>query len=243
MILNENERLEDLQCDNLKIIQNKDLYTFTSDSVVLANYIKTKPNDIAVEIGSGCGVISILVQAKNHLKKIFAFEIQKQMQDLCEKNIKLNKLENKIELVRDDIENFEKCLKIGSADVVFSNPPYFKTTNFEQKEVKKIAKEEIFLPLNKLIDCASKLLKSRGCFYCCYSAERICELIVECEKNKLAVKELLFTENGKGEVKLALIKAIKNGRSGCKVFPNLVTNESDGQYLDKLKTRNFKKLW
>ena len=73
MILEEGERLEDLQFDNLKIVQNKQLYTFTSDSVILANYISTKASDIAVEIGAGSGVISILVQAKNDIKKIFSF--------------------------------------------------------------------------------------------------------------------------------------------------------------------------
>lgn len=240
MILEKDERLEDLQCDNLKIIQNKTLYTFTSDSVILANFVKTKKNDIAVEIGAGCGVISILVQAKNKLQKIYAFELQPQMQDLCEKNIELNHLQDKIILVRDDIQNFEKCLKSGTADVVFSNPPYFKPTNFVQSQIKKNAKEEVCLPLDTLVSCVSKMLKFGGQFFCCYCAERVCELIVACQNKSLAVKEMFFTENGKGEVKLVVIRAVKSGKNGCKVHPNLVTNESDGRYLEKLQTKNFK---
>ena len=145
MILQDGERLEDLQCGGLKIIQNKKLYAFTSDSVVLANFIKTKKNDVCVEIGAGSGVISILVQAKNCLKKIFAFEIQKEMQNLCQKNVELNNLTEKIEVVCDDVKNFNKTIKNESVDVVFSNPPYFKKTNFEQNKVKKIAKEEVLL--------------------------------------------------------------------------------------------------
>ena len=240
MKLEEGERIEDLQCDGLKIIQNKNLYTFTSDSVILANYVKTKFSDTAVEIGAGCGVVSILVQAKNKLKKIFAFEIQEKMQKLCKKNIDLNNLSEKITLFCEDVKNFEKHIAPNSIDVVYSNPPYFKPTNFTQNEVKKYSKEEILLSCKDLILTASKMLKSGGTFYCSYSAERSCELITNCENAGLKIKEMFFTENGKGEVKLIFIKAVKDAKSGAKVLPNLITNEADGTYLDKLKTKNFK---
>lgn len=239
MILGEGERLEDLQCKGLQIIQNKNLYTFTSDSVILANFVKTKSNDIAVEIGSGCGVISILVQAKNKVKKIFAFELQPVMQDLCDKNIKLNNLQEKIILCRDDIKNFDKYIVQESVDVVFSNPPYFKVTNFEQSDVKKIAKEEICLPLAELVQTTKKILKFGGTFYCCYASERVAELVCELQNNGLAVKEMFFTDNGKGKTQLVVLKAVKGGKNGCKVYPNLTTNDKDGNYLEKLHTKHF----
>lgn len=239
MILGEGERLEDLQCNGLKIIQSKNLYTFTSDSIILANFVKTKVNDIAVEIGAGCGVISILMQEKNKVKKIYAFELQKQMQDLCEKNIELNNLTDKIILCKDDVKNFDKFLMTGSVDVVFSNPPYFKETDFKQSQVKKIAKEEVCLPLESLVNVANKMLKFGGNFYCCYCSERACELVASLQKNGFAVKEMFFTENGKGDVKLVVLRAVKGGKNGCKIYPNLVTNEEDGGYLEKLQTKNF----
>lgn len=241
MKLTKEERLEDLQCQGLKIIQNKSLYTFTSDSVILANFIKMKATDLAVEIGAGSGVISILVQAKNKVEKIFAFEIQEKMQKNCKKNIKINNLNEKIELICDDVKNFKKYFSQNFIDVVFSNPPYFKKTNFAQNEVKKIAKEEICLNCKELVETASMMLKHGGAFYCCYPAERICELVCESEKVGLIVKEMFFTENGKGEVKLAVIKAVKGGKQGVKIYPNLVTNSEDGGYLDKLHTKNFGK--
>lgn len=240
MILEENESLEDLQFDNLKIIQNKKLYTFTSDSVILANYIKTKASDVVVEIGAGCGVISILVQAKNKLKKIFSFEIQEKMQNLCKKNIILNNLEEKIELVCDDVKYFSKYIQKESVDVVFSNPPYFKQTNFSQNEVKRIAKEEICLTPKDLVSCAYQMLKNGGSFYCCYSAERSAELIALCQEHNLAIKEMFFTENGKGEVKLVFLRAVKSGKSGVKVLPNLITNDKNGDYLEILETKHLK---
>ncbi len=237
VFLEKNEKIEDLQCKNLKIIQNKELYTFTSDSVILANFIKSKKENVAVEIGCGSGVISILLTAKTDIKKIFAFEIQKPMADLASKNVCLNRLEEKIEIVGDDILNFSKYVK--EADVVFSNPPYFKVTNFQQNEVKKIAKEEVCLNCEKLIYVAEKILKNGGAFYCCYLASRAAELIQTCQNHNLAVKEMFFTENGKGEVKLVVIKCVKGGKNEVKVFPNLVTNEQDGTYLEKLHTKYF----
>ena len=237
----QDDRLEDLGCNGLKIFQNKELYTFTSDSVILANFVKTKPSDVAVEIGAGCGVVSILVQAKNKIKKIFAFEIQQKMQEICKKNLNFNNLNEKIELICEDVKNFEKFFSCESVDVVFSNPPYFKPTKFVQNEVKKLAKEEINLTLSELVKTASKMLKFGGSFYCCFSAERSCELISTCQAHNLKIKEMFFTENGKGEVKLVVIKAVKGGKDGVKVFPNLVTNDRDGNYLEALQTKNFGK--
>jgi len=239
MILQAEERIEDLQCQNLQIIQNKSLYAFTSDSVVLANFVKAKNGDMAVEIGAGSGVISILVQAKTKVKNIVAFELQKPMAELCEKNIKLNKLEDKITLVNDDVKNFKKHVLPASVDLVFSNPPFYKGTDFKQSEVKKIAKEDVFLPMELLADVTSKMLRDGGCFYCVYSAERACELICELQKHKLTTKELFFTENGKGKVNLVVLKAVKNGKNGCKILPNLVRNDADGNYLEALHTRHF----
>ncbi len=241
MELSNGEQLEDLMCFDLKIIQNKNLYTFTSDSVILANYVKTKRNDVAVEIGAGSGVISILVQAKNNVKKIFAFEIQQKMQGICKKNIILNCLQEKICVVEDDIKNFEKYLPKESVDVVFSNPPYFKPTEFEQNEVKKIAKEEVCLNLCDLAKVVSEILRFGGTFYGCYPAVRSCEVIKEFAKRKLEIKEMFFTENGKKEAKLFVFKAVKGGKCGVKVLPNLVTNEENGDYLQILQTKNFGK--
>lgn len=237
--LHENERLEDLQCGGLQIVQNKNLYTFTSDSVILANFLKAKKDDFVVEVGTGSGVISILAQAKCGINKILAFEIQREMAELAQKNVLLNNLSEKIEIVCDDAKHFEKYFEKGRADVVFCNPPYFKPTNFDQSRVHKIAKEEVALSCEELCAIASKMLKSGGSFFVCYPAERTAELIFTLQKHNLCTKEMFFTENGKGKVKTLFLKATKNGKFGTKVRPNLVTNEESGDYLELLHTKNF----
>lgn len=237
MQLEKNERLEDLQFEGLKIIQNSELYAFTSDSVVLANFLKIKPKENAVEIGAGSGVISILATKKTKAKKITAFEIQKDMFNLLEKNIKLNELNDKIEIINDKIQNFKKYFEVGSVDVVFSNPPYKKegACLYNQNESKMVARHEKYLPIEDLCKCASDMLKFGGRFYCIYDADRSCELIYELIKNKLEPKRMFFTENGKGKTILVVIEAVKGGKHSVQVMPNLVTNDKNGEYIQKIK--------
>ena len=240
IILENGERLEDLQCNELKIIQNKDYYTFTSDSVILANFIDTKKKDKCVEIGCGCGVISILLSAKKEFENIVAFELQKEMADLAIKNINLNNLNKKISLINDDIKNFNKYIEKSSIDVVFSNPPYMLGGNENKNIIRDKARHENSLPLDMLTSSASQMLKFGGKFYVVYSAERSVELITSLIKNNLQPKRMFFTSNGKGKVVLVVIEAVKGGKHGVKVLPELITNEENGEYLEKLHTKYIK---
>lgn len=235
-----NERIEDLECKGLKIIQNKSLYTFTSDSVILANFLKIKHNERAVEIGSGCGVISILASAKNKFQKIMAFEINKDLADLAKRNVELNNLQEKIGIIEDKVQNYNKYIKKGEIDVVFSNPPYMREIQNGQENTREFARHDNLLKIGDLCKTANEMLKFGGRFYVVYSAERSAELIAQLIKNNLQPKTMFFTENGKGRIVLVVIEAVKGGNPGVKVLPNLVTNEQDGKFLEKLQTRNFK---
>ena len=236
-ILDKDEKIEDLQFEGLKIIQNKGLYAFTSDSVILANFLKIKPKETALEIGGGSGVISILATKKTKAKKIYAFELQEKMFHLFQKNIKLNNLEEKIQVFNENILNYRKHIEFGSIDVVFSNPPYKRDGSCElnENESKRIARHEKYLPLKDLCKCASDILKFGGRFYVVYDADRSCELISELMKNNLEPKRMFFTENGKGKTILVVIEAVKGGKHSVNVLPNLVTNDKNGDYLQKVK--------
>ena len=236
--LEQGERIEDLQCKGLKIIQNKNLYSFTSDSVVLANFISTKKKDKCVEIGGGSGVVSILLTAKSDFERIDIFEIQPQMHQLIEKNIKLNSLQTKLNAVCDDVANFKSYVGVGSTDVVFSNPPYMKTDiSRNPNQVRDIARHDETLDIEKLCHCASQMLRFGGKFYLVYTAERTAELICTLVKNNLMPKKMFFTENGKDRVVLVVIEAVKGGKWGVKVLPALQTNDKDGKFIEKLQTK------
>lgn len=232
------ERVEDLQCEGLKIIQNKNFYTFTSDSVILANFIKLKKTDRCVEIGTGCGVISVLLSAKTPFDKIYAFELQDDMARLAEKNVLLNDLQDKISVISDDARNFKQYFPSGSFDVVFSNPPYMhaKSPRNANAVVDK-ARHDVSLPLNDLCNTAYSMLKFGGKFYVVYTAARSAELIYALMQNNLEPKRMFFTENGKGKVVLVVIEAVKGGKHGVEVLPQLETNDLSGEYLKVLHTK------
>ena len=238
--LEKDERIEDLQCKGLKIIQNKNYYNFTSDSVILANFIKLNSKDNCVEIGTGCGVISVLLSVKTDFNKVVAFEIQPEMARLAEKNVLLNDLEEKIQVISDDVRNFRQHCKPESFDVVFSNPPYMRTGKSRNaNEIRDVARHDNSLPLDDLCKTAFSLLKFGGKFYVVYTAERTAELIDTLMSFSLEPKKMFFTSNGKGKVILVVIEAVKGGKHGVEVLPELETNDSNGEYLKLLQTKYF----
>ncbi len=234
--LTASERIDDLQFEGLKVIQDKNLYAFTSDAVVLANFLKIKKGENAVEIGSGSGVISILATKKTNAKEIVGFEIQKPLFEMANKSLALNDIKN-VKFVCDDIKNYKKYLSDGTVDVVFSNPPYKKegTSTKNLNESKALARHEKTLPLDVLINVSSKMLKFGGRAYFVYDADRSAEMITALVKVGLEPKRMFFTENGKGKVILFVVEAVKGGKSGVKVLPNLVTNDLDGKYISEIK--------
>lgn len=239
MRLEEGERIEDLQCQGLRIIQNKNYYTFTSDSVILANFINLKENDVCAEIGTGCGVIPVLLSAKTKFKKIFAFELQSEMARLAEKNVILNKLEDKVSIISDDVRNFTQHFQKESFDVVFSNPPYMKGDGKNANAIRDLARHDTSLPMEDLCKTAFNLLKFGGKFYVVYGATRSCELIHMLIESNLEPKRMFFTQNGKDKIVLVVIEAVKGGKHGVEVLPDLITNDKKGDYLKELQTKYF----
>lgn len=235
-----NRRIEDLECNGLKIIQDPNLYSFTSDSVILANFIKTHPKDKCLEIGMGCGIISILLSAKTKFSSIVGLELQEEMSSLAQENIKLNNLEDKISVKNIDARDYRKYFSCGEFDVVFSNPPYMTSCENKNKNLcRERARHEENLQLDDLTKIMSDSLRFGGKAYVVYTASRSARLISSLINNNLQPKTMFFTENGKGRVVLVVIEAVKGGKDGVKVLPNLVTNDKNGDYYQKLNTRNF----
>lgn len=234
--LKKSERLDDLQFEGLKIVQDENLYAFTSDSVVLANFLKIKKGERAVEIGSGSGVISILATKKTNVKEIIAFELQQSLYEMSLKSLAINKIDN-IKIINDDARNFKKYIAHGSADVVFSNPPYKKegAAVKNENESKAIARHEKSLPLCDLAKVASDMLRFGGRAYFVYDADRSAEMIYYLICNNLQPKCMFFTENGRKKPILFVVEAVKGGKSGVKVLPNIVTNDKDGNYIQEIK--------
>ncbi|MBO4412635.1 MAG: methyltransferase [Clostridia bacterium] len=233
------ERIDDLQLDGLKIIQNNK-YNFTSDSAILANFVAAKKTDKCVEIGSGSGVISILVNYKNNPQKITAFEIQEEIATLAKKNILFNNLQEKIEVINAPIQNFNKYIKKESVDVVFSNPPYLKVNEkslINLEDAKAKSRHEICLTLEEFICTSSKLLKFGGKLFFIHRPDRLAEIFDALNKYKLEPKTMFFTSPSLASQPTAvLIMAQKGAKAGLKILPTLITNSESGDYLFTIRT-------
>ncbi len=236
--LSEDERLDDLQLDGLKIIQKVDGYSFTSDSVLLANFVKTKKTDICLEIGTGSGIISILVNYKQTPKKIYAFELQSKQSQLAIKNVQICKMQDKIDVINDKVQNYSNYLKAGSIDVIFSNPPYFKYDskvcgNVNEKVLSRFDKE---LPLDQMFISVSKMLKYGGKFYFIYDSSRFDECVVEMKKYNLTPKKVFFIHpNGNKNSTTFLCEATLGGKQQLKIMPPIFTNNLKGEYIQTLQ--------
>lgn len=234
-LLKKDEILDDLQLDGLKIIQNRKKYCFTSDAIILANFVNAKKSDLVCEIGTGSGVISILINYKCSPKNIIAFEIQSSMADMAKRSVKYNNLENKIEVINAPIQSCFDFIEKESFDVVVSNPPYkkiFPKSLVSKTEENSVAKHEVKLNLDQLVFYANKLLKFGGKFYIIYDASRSAELIYKLKDKKLEPKRIFFTSPSERANRiLILIEAVKNGKEGVKILPTLITNDKNGDYI------------
>ncbi len=219
--IEKDEVIEDLGIEGLKIIQNKKEFCFGIDSVLLSDFAKNlKKDSIVLDLGTGSGIIATLLCAKTKLKKIYGVEIQKAVSDRAKRSIKLNNLENKFEIIEENIINLQNYFNNDTFDVIVTNPPYKeKSTGIKNiNEQKYISRHEVTASLEEFIKISQKLLKSNGEFYMVHRPERLVDIFFYLRKYKLEPKEIQFVKGDiEKEPKLILIKAIKNGKHFLKV--------------------------
>lgn len=218
-MIKSNECLEDLQCNNLFIIQEKDGYRFTSDAVALANFVKVKPRGRVVDLCSGSGVIGILISAKNPISSVTLVELQENLADMSRRSIEHNNLGDKISVVNAPLQGVHKSIGDNVYDVVVCNPPYKKSgtaSDIGKLDSIAIAKHEVMVNLEEIILEASKLLKYGGDFYIVNKEERLVDMFVLMRRYNLEPKELKILPSPKG-ASVVMIKARKGGKSGIKI--------------------------
>ena len=236
--LNEDERIDDLEFKNLKIIQNKNGFCFGIDAVLLSDFAKNIKNNAKVlDLGTGTGIISILLCGKTNLKEIIGVEVQKEVYEMAKKSIKLNNLENKFKIINENILNLEKIYEKNSFDAIVTNPPYKKEntgiTNIDEKKL--ISRHEVLAKLEDYINISNKLLKDKGEFYMIHRPERLVDIIITLKKYKLEPKELRFVQPSYNkEPNLILIKAIKNAKPFLKIQKPLYIYDENKNYTDEI---------
>ena len=238
MELKENERIDDLEYKGLKIIQNKKGFCFGVDSVLLADFAKDiKNNSSVVDIGTGTGIISLLLSKKTSLKKIYGVEIQEDVAEMAKRSVELNKLEDKIEIINSNIKDVFKYIEPYSINSIVTNPPYKKADtglrNLDKTQL--ISRHEVECNLEDIVAVSYKLLRDLGEFYMVHRAERIVDIMVLLRKYKLEPKKIRFVHSKANEKPtLILVKAIKCAGEYLKIEKPLVIYREDGEYTDEI---------
>ena len=247
ILLEENERIDDLEYKGLKIVQNKKGFCFGIDSVLLSDFAKEiKKGAEVLDLGTGTGIISILLCAKTNLKHITGIEIQEDVCKMAKKSIELNNLQDRFTIINEDIRNLSKKFPAHSFDAIVTNPPYKKenTGLKNEKNVQLISRHEVMCNLEDIAKTTSNLLNSNCSIYMVHRPDRLVDIIQTFRKYKLEPKKIRFVYPKVGkEPNLILIKATKGGREFLKVEKPLIVYNENGKYTDEiLEIYNKKKI-
>ena len=231
--IKEYERVDDLHRNGYLIIQDPKRFCFGVDAVLLSGFANAGKDEILVDLGTGTGIIPILMEAKTEGKKFYGLEIQRESAEMAARSVKLNGLEDKIEIIHGDIKDAGSIFKPSSIDVITTNPPYMNsggglTNNYSPKAV---ARHEILVNLEDIARVSSKLLKFGGRFYMIHRPHRLTDIMCTLRKYKLEPKKVRFIQAySHKEPAMVLIEASRSGRPMVKVLPSLIIYESPGVY-------------
>lgn len=231
----------------IKIIQRPDMFNFSLDSILLADFVAVKASvKRIVDLGCGNAPIPLFLTLKTKAK-IYGIEIQKDVYDLALKSVLLNNLEDQIVIINADLKDIYKKINANEFDIVISNPPYFKylpSSNTNKNDYLTIARHEVMATLEDVILESRKLLVDKGQFYLVHRVERLSEIVILLDKYKFAIKRMRFVypKADDEEALLVLIEARLNASLGMKIMKPLFVYEAEGKYSKEVeKIFNFPK--
>lgn len=226
--------------NNLKIVQDTQMFNFSLDSVLLPRFITLNKNvKMIMDIGTGNAPIPIILSTLTSAK-IVGVEIQKDVFELAKESVNLNNLDNQIEIINEDINKVYEEYESDSFDVITCNPPFFKslpTSNYNDSDYKTIARHEVKLNLEQLCKISKKLLKNNGVLGIVHRTERLVDIIESMRKNNIEPKKIRFVyPKVNSESNCILIEGTKNGKPGIKILSPLYVHNEDGSYTEEVKS-------
>lgn len=228
-----------LNFDNMIIYQNDDWFSFSLDSVLLANFVSINYTDKKIiDFCTGNAPIPMLLSYRTK-NEIIGVELQKEIYDLAIKSVKENNFDNKIKIINEDIKNLSNIYESDSFDIITCNPPYFKTKNellLNNNNIKTIARHEVMLNLEDVFVTAKKLLKNGKKIAMVHRPDRLIEIIDIMKKHGFEPKRIkLCYPKKEMDANILLIEAVKNGKCGLKVESPLFIHNQDGSYTDEIR--------
>ena len=230
-------RLDDLQRNGYKIVQNPEKFFFGMDAVLLSGFAKVKPGEKVIDLGTGTGIIPILLEAKSKGEHFFGLEIQPESADMTTRSVAYNGLQDKISIVTGDLKDAAKTFGASSFDVVTSNPPYMTKDHglVNSGDAKTIARHEIYCNLEDLVTNTAKLLKPGGRCYFVHRPFRLVEILSLMSQYGIEPKrmQLVYPYVDK-EPNMVLIEGLRGGKSRLTVEKPLIVYERPGVYTPEI---------
>ena len=224
---------------DVRLFQAKDGYRFSVDAVLLEHFISAPRLGRGIELGTGSGIISLLLARRVKHVTIAAVELQESLAERARRNVRLNGLEGRVDIISRDIRGLRKVFPANGFDFAFSNPPFRKpqTGRMSVHEERALARHEVEITLPDLIRTSAYLLKHSGKFYLIYHPFRLTELIALLRDSRLEPKRMRFVHSStRGEAKMVLVEAVKGSGTWLKVSPPLYIHEKGNAYTAELKS-------
>ena len=220
------ERLDDLQLDGYEIIQNPERFCFGIDAVLLSDFVRVKKEETVLDLGTGTGILPILLAAKTRGKHFTGLEIQAESADMAVRSVEHNRLGDRIDIVTGDVKEAAEIFRPAFFDVIVTNPPYMLAEHGLQNpgDAKAIARHEVLCTLDDILRESGKLLQeSKGRFYMIHKPFRLAEIIIKMNQYKIEPKRIQFIHPYVDkEPTMVLIEGIKGGKSRVKIEPPVI---------------------
>ena len=237
-ILKEGERIDQLFSTDVKIIQNREVFSYSIDSVLLSRFPEIPSRGLIVDLCSGNGAVGLFASTRTKAP-IIEVEIQERLADMAERSIHLNHLEDQVQMIHDDLKNLLNHVPRTGVDLILCNPPYFKVSETSKKNVSEyylLARHEITTNLEEICDIARHALKSNGRLAMVHRPDRFLDIIDTMRQYNLAPKRIQFVYPKMGkDANMLLIEAIKDGSNeNIKILPPLFVHKENGEYTDDI---------
>ena len=227
------ERLDDLQCDGLKLIQRPDAFRFGTDSVLLADFAAPRKDEKAVDLGCGTGAIALLMAGHQPRMTVDAVELQPDVADMADRSVALNGMQGRVRVYCLDMREAWRTLGAGRYSLAVCNPPYGRSGAALESlgEARRVARHEGSLSCAELARAAELLLKSGGRFCAVYPAPRAYELMRAMDEHRIAPKRVRTVHGVAGRPpKQVLIEGVRDGGEGLHWLAPLVLRNADGSF-------------
>ena len=236
-LIKEGERLDELQRKGYCVIQDPDRFCFGMDAVLLADFAKAKKGEQVLDLGTGTGIIPILMEARYEQAYFTGLEIQEESADMARRSVSYNELEEKVQIVTGDIKDASKIFGASSFHVVTTNPPYMIGTHGENSpsQAKAIARHEVLCTLDDVLRESARLLRQGGRFYMVHRPFRLAEILSKMVEYKIEPKRMrLVYPYIEKEPNMVLIEGLKGGKSRMTIERPLIVYKEQGVYTDEI---------